>query len=230
MNNQDVAELLEKVMAVAQVLLDESDRGAILVAAAFIDEQLQALLTAKLVQSLDPAEDLKDERLKKYPESVFKDARLLQSTGNKEVIAFMCGLISQRELKECKVIRDIRNSLAHSVFSAGFDTQSIRDQCENLRKSRPADNVDLDGKLIADRRRMFLWAAARLAVTLAMRVKEITPLPRRQHEEPWDPGELRDYVNKTMIPNLDAAEAGVGHDSIIEVAKTILSAQGDQGE
>lgn len=230
MNKQDVAELLDKVMAVAQVLLDESDRGAVLVAAAFIDEQLRALLKAKFVQSIDPAEDLKDERLKQYPESVFKDAKMLQSTGNKEMIAFMCGLISQREFRECKIIRDLRNSFAHSVFSASFKIQSIRDQCENLRKSRPADNVDLEGKPITDTRSMFLWSASRLAVTLAARVSEISPLSRREHVEPWDPRQLRDYVNEKILPHLNADESGVDHEKIVEVARAILNAESDETE
>lgn len=218
--NSSDDKLIDETMGTVAVLLPESDRGAVLVAAAFVDAQLEALLAARLVQSIDPAEDLKDERLKQYPKSVFADARLLQSTSSKEMIAFMCGLISQQEFRECKMIRDIRNSFAHSIFTASFDIQSVRDRCESLRKSR-ADNVDLDGDPI-DARTMFLWAATRLAVTFAARAQEIEPLPRLEHVEPWDPQQLREHVIKTLAQfgggNLD-------HVKLVEAVKAQFRTQ-----
>lgn len=99
----------------------ESDRGAVLIAAAMLDDEE----TKRLLEGFNaPLGTL--------------SARILG--------AFALGILSEREYRECERIRKIRNVFAHNVH-ASFGEQKLRDLCANLEGSaKDYDDVQVDAK------------------------------------------------------------------------------------
>jgi DNA-binding MltR family transcriptional regulator len=87
-------------------LVQESDRGCVLVAAALIDDALERLLRAQF--SRDGA------IIAEVIDPLFRDLGGLSSTALKERLAYALGLIGPQTLRQLKGIRKLRNRFAHS--------------------------------------------------------------------------------------------------------------------
>ncbi|QND70822.1 transcriptional regulator [Tardiphaga robiniae] len=110
---QDYVDLLAEINK-------ESDRGAVLTAASFIDVLLQKTIAAFMVD---------DGSAKKLCEGFNAPIGTLSS---RILAAFALGLISTGERAECDTIRKIRNEFAHNV-KVNFNDQKLTAMCSNLK-------------------------------------------------------------------------------------------------
>jgi mannitol operon repressor len=100
-------------------LNQESDRGAVLVSVAMIDDLLEKIILAFLIESKNTTELLSGFNA---PLGTFS-ARILA--------AYSLGLISENEYAECNRLRKIRNEFAHNVYKR-FNDQKMKDLCADL--------------------------------------------------------------------------------------------------
>lgn len=110
----------EAFQSFRSALNEESDRGCVLFAAAYLDHALMELLRSCLVQT------------KKIDEDLFKQNGPLASFSSRIKFAYYLGKISPSEKKDFETIRSIRNDFAHHPEFIDFSVQSIKDRCANL--------------------------------------------------------------------------------------------------
>ena len=108
----------------------ESDRGAALVAASLLDEQLRGILQAFFLDS-KVSRDLLD--VANAPLGTFS-ARISA--------AYALGLIQKNEFDELNLVRKIRNEYGHKWRGVTFDDALIADLCRSLPWSGPQDIGD----------------------------------------------------------------------------------------
>lgn len=147
----------------------ESERGAVLITASYIEEVLREILAAFM--------------LPEKPVALLFDGynAPLGSLSSRATAAYGLALITEPEFKECHVIRKIRNEFAHSHRSS-FDDNRIIDLCANL-QFRAMDYPDpTGGEVKVDPHGQFITAATSLIVILANRVHDVWP-ERRQPKE-----------------------------------------------
>lgn len=101
----------------------ESDRACILIGGDLLDGYLEALFKRRLLQ---------DAKTK-----LFDWTGPLGTFSARITLAYGLGWITDEVRKDLDTIRDMRNDLAHSSdFDLGFNSQSIRDRCKNLRTAQ----------------------------------------------------------------------------------------------
>ena len=102
----------------------ESDRGAVLVAAAMLEEALRELLLAHLVPSTSSTDLL------------FEGTNApLNAFSSKIDMSFRLGLVSDRFCRDLHVVRRMRNDVAHRATGCTFEDASLRDRALALTKS-----------------------------------------------------------------------------------------------
>ena len=114
------------VEAFRSSLLDESDRGLVLVGAAFIEEQLEALLRAHFLfeRSLQNPAIEDAEKFGKVISKLFGYGPL-GSFYAKADMAYSLGLIPEWEHWRIDLLRDVRNSFAHNIESSRFESPNV---------------------------------------------------------------------------------------------------------
>ncbi|MEH2209185.1 MltR family transcriptional regulator [Nostoc sp.] len=110
----------QKVVQFRQALTSESDRGCALFAAAYLDVCLSDLLYVSLVENKNIDKDL------------FEGTAPLSNFSSRIKLAYYLGLISRNSRRDLDIVRGIRNDFAHRPEIISFETQSIRDRCNNL--------------------------------------------------------------------------------------------------
>ncbi len=129
----------------------ETERGAALAAAAMIDDILQRVLDAFLI----------DNEGKK---SLMRGMNAPMGTlAAKTAALYAMGLISESEYADCGLIRKIRNEFAHKVRMS-FNDDDIKKMCAKLHFS--AKDY---GKVVIDTRGKFTTAAVGLILNLTNR-------------------------------------------------------------
>lgn len=101
-------------------LSQESDRGSVLMAAAFIEDKLGQLLESFFVDN------------KKVRERILKGNGPLATFSTKIDLAFLLGLIPENILNDLHKLRKIRNEFAHNASPLNFETPSIKDRTNSL--------------------------------------------------------------------------------------------------
>lgn len=97
----------------------ETDRGAALAAAAMIDDQLGKTIEAFLIPN-------------KGGKALLDGFNApLGSFAARIAAAFGMGLISEREYRECELIRKVRNEFAHQI-KVSFGTEKVVSLCAQL--------------------------------------------------------------------------------------------------
>jgi DNA-binding MltR family transcriptional regulator len=130
---------------------EETDRGAAIVGAAYLDESLKQLISGFMVDKADEVETLLD--------------RPLSSFWSRILAAYCMGLISGDEYADLDTIRDVRNLFAHEGRQIAFEDPAIHHRCDELVLWRPlAKLFDL-----ASPRSRFLYATTTLLWQLSMR-------------------------------------------------------------
>ncbi|HUN84808.1 MAG TPA: MltR family transcriptional regulator [Terracidiphilus sp.] len=127
---------LKEFTAFLDSLNKESDRGAVLIAAAMLDDLLGKSVRAFLIDH-------------KEVENLLEGFNApLGTLSSRALAAFSLGVISEREYRECDRLRKVRNIFAHNVHSA-FKDQKVKEICANLEfsaKGPPEAPVDAKGQ------------------------------------------------------------------------------------
>jgi len=98
---------------------EESDRAAAVLGPAMLDELLKDLLNATFV-SHDVGKKLTGNMMP------------IGTLSARITLAQAIGLISELEARDLHRMRNIRKKFAHQLHGLSFDTQSIRDSCDNF--------------------------------------------------------------------------------------------------
>lgn len=119
---------------------EESDRGAVIVSAALIDEILLEILKKRLLPASNPKND-----------ELFKNGSLTDF-GARAHLAYRIGLIRKSARDSLLRIAQIRNTFAHISDHRGFSDQKTQDQIRDLAKLNwdvlqlMADALQIDNK------------------------------------------------------------------------------------
>ena len=147
---------------------EESDRGAAIVGAAYLEARLAELLGAFFTED---ATKLNGE-VKRWP---------LDSYAKRVILAHWTGLISDDENHDLERIGAIRNRFAHKGHALSFSDPHIVAECSRLRLWKPlSEFLSLDTA-----RSQFLFTITTLLMQLGMRVL------RAQRERRVKPDEFR---------------------------------------
>jgi len=111
---------LAEVIQFRETLSDETDRGAALMAAAFLDDRLRLLIEKRLV----PAKNITSE--------AFEFNGPLGSFSSRINFAFLLGLIPKNARRDLHLVRQIRNKFAHNAGPLDFDNKDVAQLCDAL--------------------------------------------------------------------------------------------------
>jgi DNA-binding MltR family transcriptional regulator len=104
-------------------LIEESDRGAVIVAAAILENDLDELLKAEIQQNGLSAKLIK---------SLFDMNGPLSSFSSKALVCFAFGLISKNIFDDLEKIRKLRNKFAHTTEQVDFLSGEIEDNVAEI--------------------------------------------------------------------------------------------------
>ncbi|MFI4974396.1 MAG: hypothetical protein ACHP84_07660 [Caulobacterales bacterium] len=100
----------------------QSDRGAALVAASFVDARLTEAISLRFDPNVDPT----------VRGRVLRGSGALATFSAKIDVGLMLSLYPPSVHVMLNKIRDIRNDFAHEVMPMSFQTPSVSDRCHNL--------------------------------------------------------------------------------------------------
>ncbi len=113
-------ENVEKVLTFRKTLSIESDRGCALMAASFLENEIESLLKTKLIGNNSLIKEL------------FSFNGPLGTFSSKIKMAYSLGLISKYTMTDLNIIRRIRNSFGHEYKPISFETKEIKDQVNSI--------------------------------------------------------------------------------------------------
>jgi len=145
-------------------LLTESDRGSVLMAAAFIEDKITQLLETYMIN---------DTTIQK---KIFGGNGALATFSSKIDISFLLGLIPKNIYNDLGVLRKLRNDFAHNAKSITFQTDYIKDRCNAL---QVVSNVALRD----DTRAYFLRSMTTILSCINMKMNSFE---RCQEEDDFD--------------------------------------------
>jgi DNA-binding MltR family transcriptional regulator len=110
-----------KVFEFRRSLSEETDRGCVLMAAAFLDDRLRVLIQSFLIQDA------------KVQKQVFDMNGALGAFSSRIDFAFLLGLIPQAAHGDLHLLRKIRNEFAHNSAPIKLVDEPIKSICANLK-------------------------------------------------------------------------------------------------
>jgi DNA-binding MltR family transcriptional regulator len=155
--------LCEEVGEFIQELQAENDRGAAIIATAFLDDSLESILRAHFVDEPRIAED------------VLGDNRPLGTFSARIDLAFLIGIIGPKMRRQLHTMRKIRNEFAHRRRGINFSASEFRPFFQSLREDQAIASVAND--FCVNDRGVFLLAISQLANQLLLRGLSSTHVP-----------------------------------------------------
>ncbi|WP_432746080.1 MltR family transcriptional regulator [Methylobacter sp. G7] len=137
------------------------DRGAAILAAAYLDAYLEEILIAFIID---------DEKCK---EKLFGSAGVMSTFETRAHIAYGLGLISNNEKEDCVIIAKIRNKFAHQLHNRSFKDDDIKSVCNNLRTLKRSNSKGKEEKLAIGEREKFMFSISIMALEIRERIKNI---------------------------------------------------------
>jgi hypothetical protein len=116
-----ITENLTIIMNFRRELTKETDRGCALMAASFLDYELEKLLREKLVGS------------KNHLDTLFEFNGPLGTFSSRIRLSYSLGLIPKEIMLDLEIIRKVRNEFGHKYEPIYFDTSGIKDRLLNLK-------------------------------------------------------------------------------------------------
>lgn len=104
-------------------LIDESDRGAAIVAAALLEDQLVNMLKEKM---------LLDRMSQKQVRDIFDLSGPLSNFSAKITISLAFGFIDKTTFNDLQIVRKLRNKFAHSKDQLSFDDADVKSQVRSM--------------------------------------------------------------------------------------------------
>ncbi len=173
--------LLHEYVEVCKAIVPESERGSVLVAAAYVEEKLQALLSAHFVAESVGSKTAED--------NLFEGTGPLATFSAKQKVAWACGCINKDEYDKLERIRKIRNEYAHAIFDARPDGPKVEKHLNALTSACP----EFVRVQTSDARTIFVLSALWLGAGFAARSEQVS-----RYTEP----EIDDVVTSEMLAQL----------------------------
>lgn len=125
---------LAEFLPFLDALNGESPRGGVLVAVSYLDNLLHSILRSFMLEG-----KAQDQILSGFNAPI-------GTLSAKIALAAALGLISERERRECDLIRKIRNKFAHQVHPS-FDDADIQSLCFELTyRAMPYEGVEVNAR------------------------------------------------------------------------------------
>ena len=109
---------IKEFSAFVEALTKESDRGAVLISAALLEDLLERCIRSFL---------LDDERV----DQLLCTSGPLGTLWARSIAALLLGILSETEFQECESVRKVRNAFAHGL-EGSFENQRVKDICSNF--------------------------------------------------------------------------------------------------
>lgn len=108
-------------------LPEESERGIILIGAAFIEEELEGMLRAyfPFIRSLQNSTSADTKKVDRVANDLFGAYKPLNTFAAKSDFAFSIGLVTDWEYRDIALLRKIRNKFAHQIGSSSLKSSSV---------------------------------------------------------------------------------------------------------
>lgn len=132
----------------------ESDRGAAVIAAGFVDNYLGLYLRSFAVDS-------------KVAEELFQSMGPLSSFSQRITLARAFGFISKQDYEDLTLIRKIRNHFAHHPLDTTFGTQEVSKLSVKLSDFKTAENAAA-GDITKQHRYAYLLSCGRCCAAMYM--------------------------------------------------------------
>ncbi len=111
---------LEELVKVRANITKESDRGCVLLAVSYLDNELKNAIEARLVENKAVVNDM------------LGTGRPLGTFSSRIDMAYLLGIISFNQRRQLHLIRKIRNEFGHSYEEITFDTDNIKNRIQEL--------------------------------------------------------------------------------------------------
>jgi len=111
---------MREVMEFRISLTSETDRGSVLMAAAFLDDRLKLLLAARLIND------------RKLSRRAFEFNGPLGTFSSRIDFSYLLGLLPKNAQRDLHLVRSIRNKFAHVAAPIGFDNSEVKPLCDSL--------------------------------------------------------------------------------------------------
>jgi hypothetical protein len=118
--NQQIVEHMDEVFEFRQSLSDETDRGCALMAAAYLDSELQKLLSKYCVNNPNVQKD------------IFGRSRSLSTFSSRIDMSYLLGLLGPNAHRDLHLIRKVRNEFAHVASPIDFNDPGLAQRCDEL--------------------------------------------------------------------------------------------------
>lgn len=173
---------------ITQLVDGESDRGAILILSAYLEELLGELIRAACVSN-------------KHAEKLLDFHQPAGDFSSKISLCTALGFIHETEAAALSAVRKIRNSAAHfdkkgKGFDVLFDSDKTIDQVGNLTEALNIGHPPRESEAVKE---LFVLACRLLATKIMIRAVEV--------ETPESPLTIKEMANKYR-PQMQGTEAG----------------------
>lgn len=153
-------ERAKEIIAFRTSILDETDRGAVLMSAAFLDDKLKQLIEKRLVAD------------KKMSKRAFDFNGPLGTFSSRIDFSYLIGILPKNAQKDLHIIRAIRNQFAHHASPLSYEDEKVKALCEKLVFHGVKDAAGSGSKF----RRSVMGLLTH--ITLAFeKIEHISPLP-----------------------------------------------------
>ncbi|MEW7291052.1 hypothetical protein [Aquimarina sp. 2304DJ70-9] len=149
----------------------ETDRAAVILVAALIDEALTTILKSYLIPIPNATDNL------------FEGGNAPISTFSSKIdVSYRLGIISSRFCRDIHLIRKIRNSFAHDIYGCNFENGSVKSRVSELSKTceiMPVYDHFLEKKnenIVKGTRGVFLFISSVMIYHLNNVIDDLSPL------------------------------------------------------
>lgn len=152
---------VEDLKGFLEQLQKESPRAAVIIAGAYLDEQLRQIIICSFVNKSSIADDLVGTEK--------KIDRPLSSFSSRIKLAYCLGLINKQVYDDLEIIRRIRNRFAHKLHNYSWDEPEIKEWCKKLKHSKIISKIDPNiGKTHGE---LFVLGVVQIANWLGLELK-----------------------------------------------------------
>lgn len=116
----EASQRMKDVVSFRTSITEETDRGAVLMSAAYLDDKLRELIELRLVQDT------------KIIRRAFDFNGPLGSFSSRINFAYLLGLLPKNAMRDLHTIREIRNQFAHYAAPLSYDHEKVKLLCERL--------------------------------------------------------------------------------------------------
>jgi DNA-binding MltR family transcriptional regulator len=156
-------------------LQNETARGAVIIASAFLDAKLRNLLSKALIDDQKVVDELLGTE--------DKPDRPLSSFSSRIKAAYCMGLISRGMYHDLEMIRKIRNKFAHKMHGYSFNEPEIVSWCKSLKLAKMI--ADVIPHFPNSHGNMFLLGVTQLVNWLDMKIIEADTTRRSIPKDPY---------------------------------------------